>query len=104
MEDNELKTLLRKNIQLSEENHRMLRSLKRSNFISGIFKLLWIALLIGIPLYLYFEVLSPVIGRVNETAQKVEGYSAGFEAQFPWLKEIIDDVRGRGEGGAGEGE
>jgi len=72
----------------------MLRSLRRSNFIGGIFKLIWIAALIGIPLYLYFTVLAPIIGEIRETSDKVRNAGSEIEARLPWLDSLFDRFGG----------
>ena len=65
--DPELKRLLRQNLELSKENNRLLRKMRRSAILSRIFLLIWWAFIIGLPVYIYFSFLQPYVGGIIET-------------------------------------
>ncbi len=68
----DLEKLLKKNLALTEENNRLLKKMRRGAVWGFIFKLIWIAVLIGIPVYLYINFLSPVVDEISGVVQKVE--------------------------------
>ena len=79
--------LLRQIYQLSKENNRMLHAMRRSAFISGLFKLMIYAALIFIPLWLYMQYLGPQINKMMNIVAQVQGTSQQAQAQMSeWQK------------------
>lgn len=77
--------LIKENLKLTKENNKLLRKMRRGAFIGGIFKLIWIAALIGVPVYLYVNFLAPVLDQVigaAQTVQEVGGKVEGIQGQF----------------------
>lgn len=64
--------LIEENIRLTKENNKLLRSLRRAQTISAIFKVIWIAVLIGLPFILYVYVLQPYYENVRTQYQEIE--------------------------------
>lgn len=64
--------LLRKNLELTEENNRLLRKMRRGAIFGGIMKLVWLAVIIGVPVYLYVQFLAPILDQVVGAAQTVQ--------------------------------
>ncbi|MBI2617968.1 hypothetical protein HYW58_00745 [Candidatus Kaiserbacteria bacterium] len=64
--------LLRKNLELTEENNRLLRKMRRGAILGGIMKLVWLAVIIGVPVYLYIHFLAPILDQVVGAAQTVQ--------------------------------
>lgn len=81
----ETRNLLEENLRLAKENNRLLRALKRAQTIGLIFKILWIAIFIGIPVALYIYVLEPYYmtlqGRFGDFQERVESIP-GFGGFF----------------------
>ena len=94
MEESEVKTILK----LVKENNRLLRKMRRNAIIGNILRIIWWAVLIGLPIILYYYYLQPYVDQFVETYQ---GLQSGVEniqnfgdqlPQFPgldWLKNII---------------
>ncbi len=55
----EIKHLLEETLTVERENQRLLKSLYRYSWYGFTFKLVWFALLIGLPFALYFYILEP---------------------------------------------
>lgn len=55
----ELKHLLEETLAVEQENQRLLKKLHRYSWYGMIFKLVWFALLVGLPFALYFYILEP---------------------------------------------
>ena len=53
-ESSELKRILRQNIKLTKENNQLLKKLQRQNLISLWLKIIWFAILIGLPFIAYY--------------------------------------------------
>ncbi len=90
----EIKSMLKKNLALTKDNNRLLRKIRRNAVIGGIFKLVWFAVIIGLPVVLYYYVLQPYISQVTDTYAQIGG---GIEdiKNTP----IIDFFLGGGSGG-----
>ncbi len=76
--------LLRENIELARENNRLLRKLWRSTVIDFWIKLLWYAVLIGLPFALYFYVLEPYYAAFGSS---YEQFRLGIQ-ELPGIKSI----------------
>jgi len=78
--DESTNQLIRDNLRLTKENNRLLRKMKRAATYGLILRILWIAVLIGIPVALYVYVIQP--------------YYAGFQAGFDQFQQQIESVPG----------
>jgi hypothetical protein len=70
--DERQEKLLRKTAELTKENNRMLHAMRRNAFIGGVFKFLWLAILIGVPVYIYFNFFQPVLEDIGEAYRGVQ--------------------------------
>jgi len=93
--DQETRELLRKNLELAKENNRLLRKMRRGAILGNIVHVIWWAIVVGIPVFLYFTVLQPYIDQLLETYR---GLQSGVEnlqdignqiPSIPSLKEIL---------------
>jgi hypothetical protein len=55
----DLKHLLEETLEVEKENQVLLQKLYRHNIYGFIFRLIWFALLVGLPFALYFYILEP---------------------------------------------
>lgn len=86
MEDQKLEELLR----LTQENNRLLRAMRRNAWIGGIVKfVIYFALVVVIPLWLYATYLAPVLESTLETMNKIQGTGANAQAQFSDLQNLL---------------
>ena len=60
MEDTELKSLLQENLHLAKENNKMLRAMGRRAWYGFMWKIVVWAIILGLPIYLYYAYL-PVV-------------------------------------------
>lgn len=63
MNDRDMRELL----ELTRENNRLLRKIRRSSMISTIIWIIWYGILIGGPVFIYYYLLQPYIGVLLET-------------------------------------
>lgn len=65
MIDYEEKHLLEENLALTKDNHRMLRAIRRDQWLSFIGKLIFWAIMLALPLYLYQQYLQPFVSKFS---------------------------------------
>ncbi|MCA9364005.1 hypothetical protein KC727_02195 [Candidatus Kaiserbacteria bacterium] len=81
-EHDELKRLIKRNTELLEQNHTLLKKLHRNSVIELVFRVLWYGLLIGLPFAVYFYFLEPYFDAVGAN---YETFRTGI-AELPGLK------------------
>jgi len=77
-----MRHLIEQNTKLLEENNRLLKKLHRFHIYGAWIKVLWLALIIGLPFALYFYVLEPYFERLGAS---YEVFHAGI-SEIPGLK------------------
>mgnify|MGYP003394154723 CR=1 FL=1 len=99
MLDDELKSLLKRNLELAEENNRMLHSMRRMAIWGGFFKLLWWILILIVPAIIYYIYLAPYVGQITDTYKDVQGLRANLETNNPLsgLKELYEQYKTQGQ-------
>lgn len=70
--EQDTRDLLKKNLELTKENNRLLKKMRRNALLGGLMKLVWLAVIIGVPVYVYFNFLAPVLDQVLDAAQTVQ--------------------------------
>ena len=103
MSEDEIKSLLRKNIELSEENNRMLRSIKRMTFWGGVMKYFWWVLILFIlPALVYYLYLQPYVEdgvktykQLQSGVQQAQGIQANLKSNNPLmdLQKLYEEYR-----------
>lgn len=89
--DDEAKALLRRNLELTRENNKLLKKIRRNGVIANVMRLVWWAIIIGVPVFLYYYVLQPYLDQLSATYQ---GLSTGVsDAQNTLLNiPILGDI------------
>jgi hypothetical protein len=64
--------LLRHTYALAKENNTLLKKIRRGSFISFIFKILFWAAMLGLPLWIYFTFFKPVVDQGLQTYMQVQ--------------------------------
>lgn len=78
----EMKRLLEENLQLAKDNNALLTKLHRNSVIEFWIRVVWYAVLIGLPFALYFYILEPYFEAFGSN---YEVFRAGI-AELPGLK------------------
>ena len=68
----DVKELLKKNLELTKENNKLLRKARRGALLGGLFKLVWVVIIIGVTIYAYFNFISPILDKVLNTTRTVQ--------------------------------
>lgn len=105
MSEEELKSLLRKNIELTEENNQMLRSIKRMTVWGGIVKYSWwIIILFVLPALAYYFYLAPYVKQAADTytqfqngIQQAQGIQANLKSNNPLtdLQKLYEEYKAK---------
>ena len=85
-EDND--RLLRETYQLAHDNNRMLHAMRRNAFIGGVFRILWLAFIIGVPLWIYFTYFQPAVEQFLQTTGEVQNTVQSIPLEK--LQQLID--------------
>jgi hypothetical protein len=76
--DPEMKRLLEENNALEKDNHRMLRAIRRSQWLGFIGKVVIWVIILALPLYLYQQYLQPVVERIATASGLSTTTTSGF--------------------------
>ncbi len=68
--------------RLERDNNRMLRSMRRNAFWGGLFKIILYLFVLGVPIWLYFTYLAPVVEQLNNTMSSISGTRVQIQDQF----------------------
>ena len=96
MED-EMKKLLRRNLELTRENNKLLKKIRRNAVVANIMRLVWWAVIIGVPVFLYYYVFQPYIAELGAAYQGVTDGVSGAQDAFlniPFIGDIISNFTG----------
>lgn len=86
----ELQSLLNKNLELTAENNRLLRSMRRMTFWGGVFKFVWwLVILVLLPFAAYYFYLAPYVEEFMSGLREVQGIRAELQSNNP-----LSDLKG----------
>ena len=71
--ENDIRELLEENLHLARENNRLLKKMHRAAVINQILQLAYWAIIIGLPIALYYYFLQPYIGQFIKNYQNIRG-------------------------------
>ncbi len=86
----EMKKLLEENLLVSRENRKLLKSIRRIGIFELILRLLWYAILIGMPFAVYYYVLGPYFESLGASYGQ---FSQGVQ-ELPGIK-VLGTIFGR---------
>lgn len=80
--------MLRETYRLTLENNRMLHKMRRNAFWGSIIHFIVYAALLAAPIWFYLSYLAPVVDRMFNTVQQMQGTGAQASAQFTQLQDM----------------
>ena len=90
----EIKELLKENQRLLIENNELLKKMRRSSVIAFVFRIVWLMVVIGVPIYIYFayvqpnwEILKAKIDNLEQVTTEIGGATDGAKEWFNSLKQ-----------------
>ena len=93
--DPETKKLLEETHALAKDNHKMLRSIRRGQWMSLMSTIvIWVAVL-ALPLYLYRQYLQPLIEQVSDTSGVATSTTSTLLGipSFPNIQNLINSIK-----------
>ena len=79
--------LIKETYRLTLENNRMLHKMRRSAFWGRIVSIIVYGALLLAPIWLYMQYLAPIVDKMLQTAQQIQGTGASAQAQFSGLQD-----------------
>jgi hypothetical protein len=90
--DDETRRLLRQNLDLAKENNRILRKLRRDAVLGNILRIVWWAILIGVPVYLYLTIFQPYLQELGATYEGIRADVEGLQTIPESFKAFLDGL------------
>ena len=74
MNDREMKELL----ELTRDNNKLLRKMRRHAIFGNVTRMIYWAIILGVPVALYYYYIQPHTGQIVDTYDTVKGSTEGF--------------------------
>lgn len=87
--------LLQETYRLSLENNKMLRKMKRNAFWGGIIRTIVYAALLAAPLWFYLSYVGPVVDRMMNQVQQIQGTSVAAQTKFSEFESAWDQFKAK---------
>ncbi len=85
--------VLQEMYRLTKENNRMLHKMRRNAFWGGIFKVIFWAAMLLVPIWLYLSYLAPVVDDMMQTVQQIQGTSAKAQAEIGGFQDMLKQLQ-----------
>ena len=90
--------LIRETYRLTLENNKMLRTMKRNAFWGGIIRTIVYAALLAAPIWFYLSYLAPVVNRMLDEVQQIQGTSVQAQTKFSDLENTWNQFKNKSPG------
>ncbi len=93
--EEETKRLLKENLELSRENNKILRKIRRSAIVGNIMRLFYWAFIIGVPVFLYFQFLEPYLAQLLDVYSGLQSGAENVQEvgeQLPIFSKLLQMV------------
>jgi hypothetical protein len=91
--DEDVKRLLLENLQLSRENNRLLRKLKRADTMRTVLSLMYWVVIIIVPVYLYYAYVAPYLIELRRSYENLEAQAAKMEQIPEGMQIYLDSLK-----------
>jgi len=92
--DEDRDNLLEQTYALTVENNRLLKKMRRGSRIGLVFKLVFWAVMLGLPIWMYFTILEPMLQQGMGVLQQVQGVADMAGTQSQQVKGLLDSIPG----------
>ena len=72
-----LERMVKESLRLAKENNKRIRSIQRGMFVNGIVRLLVWAVILGLPVFIYFSLLKPYVDGAATTFETIKSGDVG---------------------------
>ena len=84
-DNSEIKAILAENQRLLIENNTLLRKMRRDAVISTVFRVIWFAVVVGVPIYLYFNYVLPNWENLQAKIEGLENVTTEMDGVKEWF-------------------
>ena len=84
--------MLEETLELSRENNKMLRKVRRAAFWGLLFRIVWISVLVGLPILFYYYFLEPFFGDLGQQYSQFQEQLPNLPELPQWMQGLIDKV------------
>ena len=91
-DDRKLEDLLRENVRLSRDNNRLLRKLWRAQVYNFWSRILFAAILIGVPVYIYRVYLDDYVVQIRDAYYELRENVSGISNSVDSASSAIEGV------------
>ena len=92
--DPELKQMIEETRALAKDNHRMLRAIRRDQWLGFVGRIIVWAIVLALPLYLYQQYLQPIVAKISATPGEFTSGLFGFPTSAD-VQKLLDSFKGR---------
>lgn len=85
--------LLERTHRIAEENYHMLQKMRRDAWIGFFIKLAIWAVVLGLPVYLYFTFLQPIMGDLFGFFSQLQGGAETLQQIVPKLQQLLQTTQ-----------
>ncbi|MAJ97013.1 hypothetical protein CL644_02805 [bacterium] len=78
--------------KLVRSNNKMLRRMKRNAFLGTILKIVLYAILLGVPVYLYFTIFQPILAEVLNAYTQIQATGAQMQDVGNQIQGVTDAI------------
>ncbi len=86
--------LLEETYKLVRANNKILRSMRRRAWVGSVVKVIFWALMVGVPAWLYYQYAQPLMGQLMDTIGQVQGASAQLQQIGGGLQQLNQGTTG----------
>jgi hypothetical protein len=83
-----IKKLLEENLEVVKENHKLLEKMHRVHVLTFWLKFLWFAIIVGLPIVIYYYMFEPYLAAIGANASQ-------FEMLLEKLPELLSSPMGK---------
>ena len=90
--DPELKQMIEETRALAKDNHRMLRAIRRDQWLGFVGRIIVWAIVLALPLYLYQQYLQPIVAKISATPGEFASGLLGFPTSAE-VQKLINSLK-----------
>ena len=79
--------------ELVHKNNKLLRAERRSRILGNVLHFVWMLIVVGVPVWLYFTYLQPMLENFQANIAQLEGISRNFPEIGQKINPIIETLK-----------
>jgi len=95
-QDGSIEDLLKENLRLTRENNRLLKKIRRAEFLSAFSTIAFYAIVIGVPVFVYRYYLADYMAGIEhmyrEVREQMQGVKELSTSVLPGMREHLENL------------